>query len=81
MVTAGTALVVFAALFALDFVWARYTNAITAQRELAASLYAAALIILSGIAAVVYTTEPLMLVPAALGAFAGTYVAVKWGST
>lgn len=79
--SAWTAASVFAALFALDFFWAKYTTAITAKRAHLASAYATVLILLSGIAAIVYTAEPVMLIPAMLGAFAGTFVAVRWGST
>lgn len=70
--------IVFAALFALDFVWAKYTTAITAKRPMLASSFASVIILLSGGAAIGYTTEPLMLIPAMAGAFAGTWVAVRY---
>lgn len=68
---------VFLALFLLDFVWAKYTYAMTARQPGRASAYAALVILFSGSAAIGYTTDPWMLVPAMLGAFAGTYVAVR----
>lgn len=73
------AIAVFAALFALDFVWALYTKAIGANRMVLASSYAVALIGLSGAAAIGYTSDPWLLAPAMLGAFAGTFAAMKWG--
>lgn len=71
------ALAVFAALFALDFVWARYTHAMTEHRAARAAHYATAIILLSGFGITQYANEPLYLIPAALGAWLGTYVAVR----
>lgn len=68
---------VFVALFLLDFVWAKYTYALTQGYAFLASSYAGALIVLSGAAAIGYTHDPLLLAPAMLGAFCGTLVAVK----
>lgn len=68
---------VFVALFALDFVWAKYTHALTAKRPVASGALASVLIVLSGAAAVGYTSDPWLLIPAALGAFAGTWCAVR----
>ena len=71
------AALVFASLFALDFVWARYTFAMTSGRPAIAGSYASVLIVLSGAAAIGYTSDPWMLIPAAAGAFLGTYAAVR----
>ena len=73
-----TALFVFIAVFALDFVWARYTLAMTGKRRWAAGSYGALIIVLAGVAQIGYTSDPWLLVPAALGAFAGTAAAVEW---
>lgn len=70
------ALGVFVALFALDFVWAKYTFAMQARDALTSSGFAAVLILLSGIAAVGYTRHPWLLLPAMAGAFGGTWFAV-----
>jgi hypothetical protein len=72
------ALFVFVAIFLLDFAYVRYTLATTARDEHASGAYAAAIIVLSGGAAVGYTAEPWLLVPAAIGAYVGTVVAVRW---
>ena len=69
---------VFAALFALDFVWARYTFALNSKSVFGSSNYAAVLILLSGAAAVGYTSNPWLLIPAAMGAWCGTALAVRW---
>jgi Na+-transporting NADH:ubiquinone oxidoreductase subunit NqrD len=68
---------VFLAMFALDFIWAEYTYAMTKRMACRAGLFASAIIVLGGSAAIAYTSKPIMLIPAMLGAFAGTYAAVK----
>lgn len=71
------AFAVFAALFALDFVWAKYTYAMQARQPIVAGGLSSMLILLSGAAAIGYTSNPWLLVPAMLGAFAGTWCAVR----
>lgn len=68
------ALIVFATVFALDLLYARYMPAVAEHRKLAAGSYAAAIIACSGYAAVNYVNDPWMLLPAMAGAFAGTIV-------
>jgi uncharacterized membrane protein YfcA len=72
------ALIVFAALFCLDLVWAKYTLAISAKRTVWAASYASAIIALSGYAAINYVNDPWMLLPAMAGAFLGTIVGIKY---
>lgn len=74
---AALLLFVFAATFALDFVWAYYTKALNECAEWRAAWWAAGIMILGGIAQVGYVNDPVLLIPAALGAFAGTFVAVR----
>lgn len=71
---------VFLAVFFLDFVWAKYTQAINAKHPGWSATFAAGIICLSGSAAVGYTSDPWLLLPAAGGAFTGTYAAVKYGA-
>lgn len=71
------ALIVFAALFALDIVWARYTSAIADHRRLLASSFAAAIIALGAFATINYIDDPRMIIPAMAGAFCGTFVGTK----
>lgn len=70
---------VFAAMFSLDYGWARYTAAITSRSAATAGAYAAAIIVLSGVTTIGYTGNPWLLIPAVAGAFAGTFTAVRWG--
>lgn len=71
-------LIVFLALFGLDYVWSYYTRAITSHRAIPAALWAVAIIILNGVAAVGYVNDMWLLIPAAAGAFCGTYASVRW---
>lgn len=70
-------LVVFAATFVLDIVWARYATAVTDRRRLAASVLAALIILIGGYTTINYVNDAWMLLPAMAGAFAGTYVGIK----
>lgn len=69
---------VFAALFALDFVWSRYTRALNVSSAVIAANYAVAIILLGGFSIVSYTTNHWLLIPAAAGAWAGTWGSIKW---
>ena len=80
MSVAAHAAAVFVALFVLDVFWTRYTAAVTVAHPTRASTYSALIVLANGVAVMIYASEPLMILPAALGAFAGTWVAVKWGA-
>lgn len=73
-----TWLAVFVGMFALDVVYARYTQAITAGKSTGAALYAAILIGLSAFVTVSYVQDHWLVVPLVAGAAIGTWVAVKW---
>lgn len=70
-------LFVFVACFALDFVWAYYTKAVTERAEWRAAWWAAGIMVLGGIGQIGYVNDPVLLIPAALGAFGGTFAAIK----
>lgn len=70
-------LIVFVAMFALDFVWAFYTRAITAGEMVKGAGYATVLVLLAGTAQIGYTRDPKLLIPAMFGAFGGTYLALR----
>lgn len=72
--------IVFAAMFALDFVWAYYTRAIQRHAALPAALWAVGIIVLGGIGQIGYVNDPVLLIPAALGAFGGTFAAIHWSA-
>jgi hypothetical protein len=66
----------FALMFALDIVWALYTQSMVAGQAVRASSYAAAIQLFTGALVLEYTKDPMLLIPAGLGAFAGTYVVI-----
>ncbi len=69
---------VFFAMFFTDLFNAYYIQAIQQSRALKASSWAAILYILAVSAFVGITHNNLLIIPAALGAFAGTYVGVRF---
>lgn len=70
-------LVAFVVLAVTDICWAKYTVAAAQNNEPAhAACWAVALFLLGGLAVVGYTTNPLLLIPSAAGAFVGTYIGV-----
>lgn len=71
------ALGVVACMAALDFVWARYTFAMSKKQPFKAGGYASGIILLSGLTAIGYVSDHWMLLPAMAGAFLGTVLAVK----
>lgn len=70
-------LYVFAILFALDWIYAKYTKAVGSGHPAMAGVLAAGIISLTGIATVSYVADHWLLIPAALGAFCGTWVAMR----
>lgn len=57
-----------------DVVWALYIQHVSALNAFAASFWASILIVLSGFSIILYTENHWLLIPAASGAFFGTYV-------
>lgn len=66
------AVIVFVAVAALDWVWARYNIATAQHRVLASGLLSVAIYLLSGIAITQYVGDWRLLLPASLGAMLGT---------
>lgn len=70
----------FGGTFVLDLLWAVYTKAVAAHRPMRAGLFAAVLYIIGGGLVTAYTTDHWLLLPAAIGAFMGTYAGTWWGT-
>lgn len=70
-------LVVFLLVALVDFLWAQYVIHTAGIKPLKSSLYAAGIYILSSIITIAYVDDHHMVVPAGLGAFAGTYLSVR----
>lgn len=70
----------FFAMFFTDVFNAYYIQAIQQSRALKASVWATILYILYASAIIGSAHNPLLLIPAAIGAFAGTWVGVRFRS-
>ena len=70
-------LATFASMAALDWVFAYYTKNVIKKNAALAGLYASAIVVTNAIVTISYVTDHWMVVPAVLGAFAGTWVAVR----
>ena len=68
---------VFFAMFFTDIFWTMLVRKTTQGKALAAAIYSVILVLLSAVAITSFVEETIYLVPAALGAFAGTYLTVK----
>lgn len=70
---------VFVCVMAGDFAWTKYMMHAAAKNPHRASLWNTAIIACGSVSVVSYTTNHWLLVPALLGAYAGTYLAVRRG--
>lgn len=75
-----TALTVFVVYVVFDILYALYVICVSRKQALAASFTGAALYSLGAVGVMSYTHNALYLIPLSLGAFAGTYIAVKYMS-
>lgn len=73
----GVAGLVFLSTFFADVAWAKYFLAIAEKQSIRSAAWSAALILLGGITVIGYTENKWMIVPAALGAFIGTWWTVR----
>lgn len=69
-------LVVFAAVFALDWVWAKYMRAVADRVRVTASLHAALIIGLTVVSTTSWINDWVLAIPAMAGAAAGTWYSV-----
>lgn len=70
--------IAFGAMFILDFVFACYTKNVVKNKPAVAGLYAAAIVISNAAVTLNYVDNNWMIIPTVLGAFAGTWAAVRW---
>lgn len=68
----------FAAFLAVDALYALYTLAVTERRAVRAANLSAVMYFLLAAGVIAYTTNPLYVLPAAAGSWAGTWLAVSW---
>lgn len=70
-------LLVFLAAVVVDFIWARYTAAVTSSRAIAAAWLSIGIIVSNAVVTVGYVTDYWLIVPTAAGAWCGTYFAIR----
>jgi len=67
----------FIAMFLTDVFYTYYLKAVQDEQALRASTWATIIYIVAAFAIIEYNTNHLLLIPASLGAFCGTYVGMK----
>lgn len=72
------ALLIFVVDGGIDVLWVFYTNAISKSRALWAAIMSVALLLAGAITIISYIENRLYLIPAALGSFLMTYLAVRF---
>lgn len=70
---------VFLAVALADALWTGWMRSVAAHAPLAAGAYSAAIILTGAYVTLAYVQDRRYLLPAALGAFAGTYLSVSLG--
>ena len=70
-------LITFFALFFTDIFYTYYLRSVNNNEVLKSSLWAVVVFFIAAIAVVNYTTDHMLLIPAGLGAFCGTFVGMK----
>ena len=68
----------FAAMFATDLAWAAYVSSVKAGAALTSASWSVALFLLGALTVLGYMKNRWLLIPAAAGAFAGTWAGVAW---
>lgn len=71
-------IIVFLAMFAMDMVWTLYIRALAQGRAVKAASLSALVYSISALSFVEIVKDTYLLIPAALGAFLGTYYTLKW---
>jgi len=61
-----------------DIVYTLLLKSVQNDKPIAASFWASANTFLGGVAIINYTTDNMMIIPAVLGAFVGTFIGMKY---
>jgi uncharacterized protein YebE (UPF0316 family) len=67
----------FLAMFLTDVFYTYYLKAVQGEQALRASCWATIIYIVAAVAIIEYNTNHMLLIPAAVGAFCGTFVGMK----
>lgn len=74
----GQAVLVFIAVAIVDAFWTRYFQSTTEKQAVKAGYYSALIILFSAFTTRAYVHDGWMTIPAALGAFVGTWATVRY---
>lgn len=66
----------FVAMFLLDFVWGKYTANVAKGNRIHASAWASGIVFFNSAVTLSIVGDPWTIIPAALGAFAGTFASM-----
>ena len=69
-----TYILVFLGMMLLDIIWAKYIQYTASKKAITAANYAAILLALNAYVVIAYTSNPLYIIPAVLGAWTGTFI-------
>lgn len=69
-----TYVLVFLGMALLDIIWAKYIQYTANKKATTAANYAAILLALNAYVVIAYTSNPYNVIPAAMGAWVGTYI-------
>jgi O-antigen/teichoic acid export membrane protein len=70
-------LTTFIAVFAVDFIYTYYVKSINQNKAITAGLWGAIVWLIGSFAVIEYTANHMLLIPACIGAFCGTWVGIK----
>ncbi|MFA6365497.1 MAG: hypothetical protein WCW78_03810 [Candidatus Paceibacterota bacterium] len=74
----STSLLIFGATVLSDMLWAFYIRRSNDGKALSAALFSSAIILSGGLVVVAYVENNWYLLPAALGAFIGTFISIQF---
>jgi len=70
-------IITFVAVFVVDIFYTYYLKAVTESAALKAGFWGAVVWLIGSFAVIEYTADHMLLIPACIGAFLGTYVGIK----
>lgn len=68
----------FLSLFCIDIFYTYYLKSVADSRAVVASAWSVVVTVLGAFVVINYTTDHMLLIPAALGAACGTYIGIKF---
>ncbi len=71
------AIFIFFSVSLLNFLWGRYIKHAAQANALSSAIYAGIISLVSSFITIIYISDNRMIIPAALGAFIGTYLSIR----